>query len=510
MGLVLGIQDAFSAKAAQISASAKTMDASVGAAAVGINRNLKAMMGGLAIAGAGAAMLMVQKKFVNATLEIDEGLAALSTLGVKNLKAIKDEAIAFSNQWAGSSAEEIIKSSYDIKSAISSLADEAIGPFAAVIALTGKATQASVQDMKEAFTTGWGIYRELFPMMADTSFLEAYSGALSKTVALFKTTGARMSEAISSLGATATKKGAPLIEQFAILGRLQQTMDPSRAGTAYMRFLQRAYSGSLKLGIDAVDPLTGKLKSMAGILTAIKEKFPELGLPDVQHKLEQAFGVRGVRAVQLLIGNIGQLEKDIIGVGDALNKGIDETMEMALKMNAHIGARFKLLGERLHNLARMIGDTIKNEWVGMADATGKVVVGFQKLMTANNFLAKGFMKTIAVLSTLGIAAGLTTAMFFGLKLVLLKTGVTAAGTVGKLMLLRLGIWKLWATLGPTILLMAAFYAGFRLLKWAWDVNFMGMKTSISVWYEKVKLVMTGVGEAMSNLSYENGRLKFGP
>ena len=112
---------------------------------------------GAAMAGIGGTITGLAMKTVTATFDTQNALGELSSLGVKDLKAVEDAAKSFSDTWAGTSKADFITASYDIKSGIASLTDEGVAQFTQLAALTGKATKSTTEEMGSLFATGYGI-----------------------------------------------------------------------------------------------------------------------------------------------------------------------------------------------------------------------------------------------------------------------------------------------------------------------------------------------------------------
>ena len=195
---------------------------------------------GVAMAGIGGTITGLAMKTVTATFDTQNALGELSSLGVKDLKAVEDAAKSFSNTWAGTSKADFITASYDIKSGIASLTDEGVAQFTQLAALTGKATKSTTEEMGSLFATGYGIYKGFYDDMSDLEFGEMFSAGIATAVKNYKTSGSEMASAISALGATATNANVPLEEQLAIMGQLQTTMSGSEAATKYKSFLNQA------------------------------------------------------------------------------------------------------------------------------------------------------------------------------------------------------------------------------------------------------------------------------
>ena len=166
LGIIISLKDAFTQNATRIQSSMETLDSSVEAAGVNMTRNLSLIEKGTMMVGAGLALLAVPTALVASTAATQQALGELASVGIKDFRAMEDAAESFTNQWAGSGKAEFITAAYDVKSALESLSDQAVGTFAAMAAITGKATKATTQEMVETFTTAYGIFK---PIMADMS-----------------------------------------------------------------------------------------------------------------------------------------------------------------------------------------------------------------------------------------------------------------------------------------------------------------------------------------------------
>ena len=122
--------------------------------------------------------------------------------------------------------------------------------------------------MTALMASGYNIYRDQFNQFAqdnikgwesmsaserDIRFGEYFSAGIAASVQAFQTDGAKLSEAIKSLGAAATSSNVPLSEQLSVLGQLQMTMGGSEAATKYKAFLRSVTSANDKLGMSFID-----------------------------------------------------------------------------------------------------------------------------------------------------------------------------------------------------------------------------------------------------------------
>lgn len=246
---------------------------------------------GAALTGVGGAILGVGTKLATSTFDTQNALGELSSLGVKDLKAVENAAKSFSDTWAGTSKADFITASYDIKSGIASLTDEGVAQFTQLAALTGKATKSTTEEMGSLFATGYGIYKGAYDDLSDLEFGEMFSAGIATAVKNYKTSGSEMASAISALGATATNNNVPLEEQLAILGQLQTTMSGSEAATKYKSFLNQATKAGEALGLQLTDD-NNRLLSTPEILEKLKGKYGETIDAVEKKELKDAYDLR--------------------------------------------------------------------------------------------------------------------------------------------------------------------------------------------------------------------------
>lgn len=310
---------------------------------------------GAAMAGIGAGITGLCMKTVTATFDTQNALGELSSLGVKDLKAVEDAAKSFSDTWAGTSKADFITASYDIKSGIASLTDEGVAQFTQLAALTGKATKSTTEEMGSLFATGYGIYKGFYDDMSDLEFGEMFSAGIATAVKNYKTSGSEMASAISALGATATNANVPLEEQLAIMGQLQTTMSGSEAATKYKSFLNQAASAGEKLGLTFLDS-NNQLLSMPEILTELKGRYGDTIDAIEKKELKAAFGTdEAVALIDLLYNNVGTLDSGIQDLQESMRSGVSVTEEMAEAINNTPEQKFQVLKQQIHNNVEELG-----------------------------------------------------------------------------------------------------------------------------------------------------------
>lgn len=311
---------------------------------------------GAAMAGVGVGITGLCAKTVTATFDTQNALGELSSLGVKDLKAVEDAAKSFSDTWAGTSKSDFITASYDIKSGIASLTDEGVAQFTQLAALTGKATKSTTEEMGSLFATGYGIYKGFYDDMSDLEFGEMFSAGIATAVKNYKTSGSEMASAISALGATATNANVPLEEQLAIMGQLQTTMSGSEAATKYKSFLNQASNAGEKLGLTFLDT-NNQLLSMPEILTELKGKYGETIDAVEKRELKEAFGTdEAVALIDLLYNNVETLDSGIQDLQGSMKSGIAVTEEMAEAINNTPEQKFQVLKQQIHNNVEELGN----------------------------------------------------------------------------------------------------------------------------------------------------------
>ena len=503
LGVVVSMKDAFSRNAMRVQSSMQSLDASVAEASERMTRNLDRIQKGTAMIGAGLALLAVPAALVASTVESQKALGELASLGVKNLNAIENAAESFTNQWAGTHKAEFIAATYDVKSAISTLSDEAVGVFTHMAALTGKATKASTDEMVGTFTTAYGIFKPLMADMDDMAWATAFSGALSQTVASFKTTGRQMAEAIKNIGAVAAASHVPLEEQLAILGQLQTTMPGSEAGTLYKAFMMKAAEAGDELGLSFTNS-SGRLKGVVDVLREIQGQFPDLSQAAAQVKLKKAFGSdEAVKFVLQMSQGMGALEGSIQSIRKSMLSGTAVTEEMANAMNMDIGAQFILLRQQLGNLFETLGKTLLPVVTPVIRGISRVIMLFQRLAKSIPGLTRVVLTLSLALGSMLVVAGSVMAGIgmIGLALPAIKAGILAIGASATGLGATIAAWFFPVTAAIAGIVLAVY-----LLKKAWETNFGGIRDTVLGAWEKVRLAVQGIRALVTSLNGGVGQM----
>ncbi|MFR9235286.1 MAG: phage tail tape measure protein [Eisenbergiella massiliensis] len=373
--------------------------------------------GGAAMAAAGTQIAEGVLQPVAATFETRRALGELSSLGVKDLQTIEDAAKEFSSTWAGTTKPEFISAAYDIKSGIASLTDAGVAGYTEVAGITATATKSTIGEMTDLFATGYGIYKDFYSDLSDMQFAEMFSAGISNSVQIFKTTGSGMSEAIKTMGASATTAQVPLEEQLAVLGMLQSTMSGSEAGTKYRAFLKSAAKGGEELGLKFTDA-NNQLLSMPEILGILKSRFGDTIDAAEKMDLQKAFGdEEAVALIDLMYNKTGAMQDNILKLYDSMGQGTAATQQMADAINNTEPAKFEQLKQKVHITAESIGNTLLptvNDLMGRIDG---VLTKADAWIANNQDLVRVIMQVALVLGAF-LAVGGTT--------------ITIVGTVGRI------------------------------------------------------------------------------
>jgi len=503
LGVVVSMKDAFSRNAHRIQSSMQSLDASVAAASENMTRNLDRIQKGTMMIGAGLAALAVPAALVASTAASQKALGELASLGVRDLRAIENAAESFTNQWSGTSKAEFIGATYDVKSALSGLSDEAVGVFTSMAALTAKATKASTQEMVGTFTSGYGIFKPIMADMTDMEWATAFSGAMAQTVASFKTNGQQMADAIKNIGAVAASANVPLQEQLAVLGQLQTTMPGSEAGTLYKAFMMKAAEAGDELGLSFTDS-AGRLRSVTAILEEIKGLYPDLSKAAAQVELKKAFGSdEALKFVLQMSAGTEALEGNIQSIEKAMKSGTAVTEEMARAMNLDIGSQMVLLRQQMSNLFEIMGRTLLPVVTPLIQGLSRMIVFFQNVARSIPGVTRAALTLTGALGAVLVIAGavMSAVGLIGVAAPAISAGFAAIGTAAAGVGSAIAAW-FW----PVTLAIAGVVLAVYLLRKAWTTNFGGIRDAVMGVWNRVSLVFQGIKALVTSLSGGVGQM----
>ena len=287
-------------------------------------RGIKQMGLGLAgMVGTGFAL----QKAMEPALKQQAALGEVQSLGVTadGLDLLNRKSLEFSIAY-GENASAFVSSAYDIQSAIVGLTGSQLATFTESSNILAKATKADAATITNYVGTMYGIFKGQADVMGKAQWVEQLTGQTATAVQMFKTTGQGMSDAFSSVGASAASAGVTAAEQMAVLGTLQATMSGGEAGTKYKAFLAGAYGAQQKLGLSFTDS-QGRLLPMIDILDKLNGKFGELDAAKTD-QISKAFGGKQAMAlITQLLPKTGDLANSIDQLGKV--KGMEQAITMA-------------------------------------------------------------------------------------------------------------------------------------------------------------------------------------
>ena len=372
--------------------------------------------GAIGLAGTGA--LIYQS--LTPAIEMNRALGEVKSLGVQEeaLEQLNNAALEFSANY-GSAADEFVRASYDIQSAIGGLSGDELSAFTTASGVLAKGTKSDVATITNYMGTMYGVFKNTADEMGKSNWVEMVAGQTATAVQMFKTTGSEMASAFGSIGASATAMGIDMSEQIAVLGTLQATMSGSEAATKYNAFIGGAVSAQDKLGVSFFDA-TGNMKSMTDVLGILQGEIGHLDKAAQYTSLKDAFGSdEAVKLIQLLMADTEGLAGSITQLGEV------QSMEQAAAMAEAMTDPWMQLAEGMNAVRIAIGQALLpviNPLIDTMASASREVLYWTKLfpnltkiigLTAITILALG-----TGMAALTIAAGLGKAAWSGFLMVM--------------------------------------------------------------------------------------------
>ncbi|WP_417762174.1 phage tail tape measure protein [Shewanella sp.] len=447
-------------------------------------------------AGVGSAWLATTNA-LRPAMEMDAALGEVNSLGVQQsaLKQLANTAYDYATQYGGS-ATDFVKSSYDIQSAITGLNDSELSRFTMASNVLAKGTKADAATITNYMGTMYGIFKNNALAMGKSNWVEQVTGMTASAVQMFKTTGAEMSGAFTSLGADAQSAGISMNEQMAVLGTLQATMSGSEAGTKYRAFLAGVGKAQKALGLTFTDS-NGRLLPMMDILQKIKGAYGDTIDQAESDSLAAAFGSQEASGMLKLLLN------DVTGLGDSINtlgkiKGMDQATKMAQSMTQQSDR----LAQSWYVIRAAFGTAILptvNDFLGGFADMSKSVVAFTQehpvLTKALGYTALAIAGLVALGGMFTIAVGAANMAMVTWGVATTTFSLIAGGLSSALGGLRAIMFALnivmWAN--PIMLIVGGIVAAIAavgLLIYYWD----DLKAAMSEWgwLNKLKTMFAGV------------------
>lgn len=408
---------------------------------------------GMAKIAGGAAGLFATgyalKAMLGPAIEMDRAIGEVKSLGVKDdaLKMLTKTALKTSIA-LGTSATDIVRSAYDIQSAIAGLTNNELSAFTAASAVLAKGTKSDNATITNYMGTMYGIFKNTANQMGKAEWVEMLTGQTASAVQMFKTTGAEMAGAFANLGAEANSSGIAMSEQMAVLGTLQATMSGSEAGTKYKAFLAGVGKAQDALGLKFTDS-QGKMLPMVNILDTLRTKFGDTLDVAESDALKKAFGSKEASGlIKLLMQDTGGLANSINALGKV--KGMDAATKMAQAMvdpwqqvTAVGNAVTTTLGSAIQPVLVPFLQTLISGMSALQDYAGR----FPRITRAVGIFILAIMGVVAIVSTFAIVSGIASLAMAGWSgAMIVATGVGKVWRFGvalsqaALFLFRMSLW----------------------------------------------------------------------
>jgi TP901 family phage tail tape measure protein len=427
---VVGIKDDASGPAGRIGgyfANLKSKIKETEGGLASFNKHMGDLKTGMKFLAVGGAAAVLTKSLVGATLETGQLASNIKTLDVSDsgMSAIASEADK-AGQSMGILKTEFLSAAYDVKSGISTLKDNELGAFTGIVAKTAKATKGSTSQMASYFGTVYNVYAKSYKDMSALDFGNMVGNMTAYAVKAYKTDGAKMQQAMESVGSAAASMGMSLQEQIVVLGSLSNTMSGGEAGTKLKSFMDKAGQAGTALGLSFTDA-QGHLKPVADILDTIKGKFPDLKNAAAQAELKKALGSdEAVALVTNLADKTDALRSGISDLKESMKPGGKNFLEsMASVASDNTISNTQKLDYGWQRLKETLGESIESPlnavMSGIKDSlfwTIKFLNEHSKIKTA----VAGLVSGAAIFVSLAGAIKVTTATLGLYKLMVQATG----------------------------------------------------------------------------------------
>ncbi|MDQ6956024.1 MAG: phage tail tape measure protein [Mariprofundaceae bacterium] len=331
-------------------------------------------------------------------------------MGKGEIDAVIQSAHLMGKTFAGIDTASFVTAAYDIKSGISNLTGDGVAKMTALAAMTAKATKSDTAGMTSLFATGYGVFKKsLFAGIADSDFGAKFSAGLASSVKQFKTDGAKMQQAIESMGSGLAAAGMPLQDQLTALGMLQQKMSAGESGTAIKALgakaaQAQAYFNKMGIAINTLDS-KGNVIAIPDMLKQAKAAFGSQYTSKVGSVMLKAFGSEeAVKVFEGLWGQSGDFVKNSAAVSEAMAKGEMYTRAMAKNMDSNADARLRILSQRWSLLSEKLG-------TAMLPVLERMIPAIEWVSNAiTSFIERFPTASTAILSVVGVIGGIALAL----------------------------------------------------------------------------------------------------
>ncbi len=363
--------------------------------------NISLVAGGVHRLGQGALSMVAEPIAQMRTVARSRGELASLGMDKSGVDQIAARGRELSTQLAGVTTAAFVSAAYDIKSGIASLDDAGVADMTAMAALTAKATKAEVGQMTSFFATSYGSFKDsLYETISNRDFGNILSASLAKSVQQFKTDGAKMQQAIQSMGSGLAESGISLAEQFTALGMLQQKMEAGVAGTT-MKALERSAAQAqarfekMGMSIETLDE-NGNLRSLPALIAEMQAAFGKDYTSETGAIIQEAFGTaEAVEFFKALWGQQDAFRENTQALAEAQQQGTAFTQTMASAMDANMDARLHILEQRFAVIKERLGSALIPALERLMPWLEKAAGWISRLVDNNSRLTRFFMAAVA-------------------------------------------------------------------------------------------------------------------
>ena len=353
------------------------------------------------------------------------------------------------------------------------------------LAASGNLDLARASDIASDVLTQFGLKAEQMGYLADV---------MAKTFTTSNTNLELLGDTMKYVGPVANAAGVALHETAAMAGFMaNQGVKGSMAGTALRAMLSRLQAPSneaakviRQLGLQTQDA-AGNMLPIFDILEQLESTMSGMGTAEKAATMKKIFG-----------------EEAVTGVTALLSQGTDALRQYAATLDDSGGTASKVAKEMLNNFNGAV-KILKSAWEGLQITVGKVFLPVltQVTKTVTGVISK--LNDLANTRVGKVLIGVTGAVAAAVVVVTaLSAGAAALAIVFPFITAALGsIVAALAALAWPFTLIIGILALFSL---AWKNNLGGIRTLVMDFWDKIKLVATGVWQLVTSMTGSIGYL----
>jgi TP901 family phage tail tape measure protein len=353
-------------------------------------------------AGITGAVYLLNRAMAPA-IEQQRALNEVSSLDVEPKALAKLNRMALLTQAQfGTASADIIRSAYEIQSSMAGISGDQLTNITRASAILAKGTKADATVITDYMGTLYNIFEDSAKNMGVDKWVEKVAGQTATAVQMYKTTGTKMQQAFSNLGAGATEKGIPFAEQLAILGTLQGTVQGGESGTLFTGYLTGLGAAEKKLGV-ALTRVNGKALPINVAIDNIMKKFGHLGSVARFDLIKSAFGSdTAAKFIDLMAKKTNKLGKEVANISDI------QSMEKAIKMAKAMTDPWQQLSGTISSIHTAFSQALMPSLQPMIDKMTEAGATVLKWTEKYPYLTRAIALTgLFIISLIGTIAALT-------------------------------------------------------------------------------------------------------